>query len=439
MSAKVAIIGTGISGMACAHVLRHVYDITLFEKNNYVGGHTNTVVVNEQGREIPVDTGFMVFNPVNYPNLTKLFDELKVPVKKTEMSFSVQHIPASLEYSGSGLNGLFAQRKNIFNLRHMAMLFQIDRFNKMCVPDMRQENFRSLTVAEYVQKRGFGEDMLYKYLLPMTAALWSTPTGITMDFPIRLLVNFFSNHGFLGLNTQHQWYTIDGGSREYRRRLTAPFTHRIRQSEGIVRVRRSEGKSMVTTTSGVSEEFDKVIFACHADQALEILSNPYPEEVMLLSQVKYQKNIATLHSDSSVMPKNRNVWSSWNYRIDRVGSELKPSCIYNMNKLQQVSDRENYFVSINDPGTVREEKIHRVIEYEHPIFTLNAMHAQPKLSGLNKNGPLYFCGSYFRYGFHEDAFTSAIDLCRQLLGKSHVLVQKYQATLYPEFNVEEPA
>lgn len=432
MGNKIAIIGTGISGMACAHFLHKDYDVTLFEKDNYVGGHTNTVSVDEQGKTINIDTGFMVFNPLNYPNLIRLFNELQVPVMKTEMSFGVQHLPSQLEFSGSGLNGLFAQRKNIFSTRHIKMLMQIDRFNKVCVADMNDPNYHKLTVAEYVRARDFGDDMLFKYLLPMTAALWSTPTDTTMQFPAMALVRFFQNHGFLGLDTQHQWYTIRGGSKEYRKRLTAPFLDRIKTGDGVKRVRRISGRIFITTKSGQQYDFDKVIFACHADQALEIFENPYEQEQNLLGKFAYQKNIATLHSDTNVMPKNKRVWSSWNYRIEEKGGNLETSCIYYMNSLQKVSDNEHYFVSINDPGNIRAEKTHKVIEYEHPIFTLDAMRAQKHLPELNETGPVYFCGSYFRYGFHEDAFTSAVDLCKKILGANHERVKRYSSPLYGE-------
>jgi uncharacterized protein len=308
---------------------------------------------------------------------------------------------------------------------------QIGRFNKLCVDDVKQSEYRNLTVAEYVKARGYGEDMLFKYLLPMTSALWSTPTDITMQFPILALVRFFDNHGFLGLDTQHQWYTVDGGSKEYRKLLIAPFKHKIRKNEPVENVRRNMGRVFVTTAAGVYE-FDKVIFACHADQALDVFENPYSEEEILLSKFQYQKNIATLHSDTSVMPKNKKVWSSWNYRIDDVKGTLQPSCIYYMNSLQQVSDNEDYFVSINDPGTIRKDKIHQVIEYEHPIFTLAAMNAQKSLPELNETGPVYFCGSYFRYGFHEDAFTSAVDLCKKILGNDHAKMRKYTSLLHGE-------
>lgn len=430
MSSRIAIIGTGISGMASAYFLHQDHEVTIFEKNKYIGGHTNTVFVKEGKKSIPIDTGFMVFNPLNYPNLIKLFEELKVPVKKTDMSFSVQHVPSGLEYNGSSLNGLFAQRRNIFRPSYIRMLLQIDRFNKLCVNDMKDQAYNNLNVAEYIRKRGFGEEMLYKYLLPMTSALWSTPSDITMKFPALALVRFFDNHGFLGLDTQHQWYTVDGGSEEYKKRLISTFRDKIRVGEAAVKVRRQDGKAYVTNQQGHTEEFDKVIFACHADQAIDLFENPYPIEANLLSKFEYQHNTATLHSDASIMPKKQSVWSSWNYRIDQINGRTQPSCIYYMNSLQQVSDQEDYFVSINDPGGIDPRKVHEIIQYEHPIFTLDAMKAQKKLPELNESGTVYFCGAYFRYGFHEDGFTSAVDLCKKILGAQHPMVSKYTGLLY---------
>ncbi|HET6245069.1 MAG TPA: FAD-dependent oxidoreductase, partial [Bacteroidia bacterium] len=244
MKIKTAIIGTGISGMACAHFLQDDQEITLFEKNNYVGGHTNTIDVNENGSNIPIDTGFMVFNKVNYPNLIVLFEELGVPIKKTAMSFSVQHLPSGLEYSGTGFDGLFAQRKNFFNPGHLKMLMQINRFNKQSVIDMESSEFSNDSLYEYIKKRNYGADMMFKYLLPMSSALWSTPTDISMQFPAIALVRFFKNHGFLGLDTQHEWYTVSGGSKEYKERLVASFKDKIKINEGAKKVIRKENNKV---------------------------------------------------------------------------------------------------------------------------------------------------------------------------------------------------
>lgn len=415
MAEKLAIIGTGIAGMGCGHLLKDKYDLTLFEQNDYIGGHTNTISVDEEGTHVQMDTGFMVFNYVTYPYLCKLFDEIKAPVKKTNMSFSVQHKPSGLEYCGSGLDGLFAQRKNIFNWRHIKMLREIARFNRESVKILDQEKYRNYSVREYIKEFGYGEDMLWKYLIPMSSAVWSTPMELMLEFPIVTLVRFFHNHGFLGLNTQHQWYTLDGGSEAYKKILIAPFRDRIVVGNGAKYVRRSNNKVVVVTRDGTEHEFDKVIIAAHGDEALGMLEQPTGEEYRLLSCFKYQENLAVAHTDESVMPQTRSTWSSWNYRIEERNGQQIPTTIYWMNSLQGISRRKNYFVSINPlEGSVHPSKQIRSIVYTHPLFDVPAMKAQADLPRLNKAGPVYYCGSYFRYGFHEDAYMSAVELCSKL-------------------------
>ncbi len=412
---KLAIIGTGIAGMGCAHLLQHKYDLTIFEKNDYVGGHTNTITVDEDGSPVYMDTGFMVFNFVTYPNLCKLFEEIKARIKKTDMSFSVQHVPSGLEYCGSGLNGLFAQRKNIFNTRYIKMLTQISRFNTESIKILDNPKYEDYSIKEFITEFNFGDDMLWKYLVPMSSAVWSTPMEKMLDFPATALIRFFKNHGFLGLNTQHQWYTLIDGSQSYREILIKPFKNRIRINSGVVKVSRKNNKAVVHTPAGMTEEFDKVVFACHADQALRLLEQPTPIEQQLLSPFKYQENIATVHTDESIMPKNRRTWSSWNYRIEERNGKLLPTTIYWMNSLQQVSKKKNYFVSIGAlPGSIKTKKVIKEIEYEHPLFDVPAIQAQKELHLLNEQGILHYCGSYFKYGFHEDAYASAVELCKRL-------------------------
>jgi predicted NAD/FAD-binding protein len=412
----VAIIGTGIAGMGCAHLLQHTYNLTIFEKNDYIGGHTNTVSVDEDGKPVYMDTGFMVFNFETYPNLCKLFDEIKAPVKKTDMSFSVQYVPTGLEYCGSGLNGLFAQRKNIFNIGYIKMLMEITRFNKISVEILDKPEYANHSLADYIREFKFSEEMLLKYLVPMSSAVWSTPIDKMMDFPAVTLIRFFKNHGFLGLNTQHQWYTLHNGSQSYREILIKPFKNKIQVNNAAVSVKRlPNGKAQVTTANGQQQEFDKVIFASHANETLKMLYEPTRDEQRLLSVFHYEKNKATVHSDESVMPKNKRTWSSWNYRIEERNGKQLPTTIYWMNQLQGVSDKKNYFVSINAiPGSVAPEKLMKEIDYEHPLFDVAAIRAQDELYKLNESGPLYFCGSYFKYGFHEDAYKSAVDLCRTI-------------------------
>jgi predicted NAD/FAD-binding protein len=408
---KTAIIGTGIAGMGCAHFLQLHTDLTIYEQNDYVGGHTNTITVDEGDKPVYIDTGFMVFNYKTYPNLCKLFDEIKAPVKKTDMSFSVQHLPSGLEYSGSSVNHLFAQRKNIFNLKFIKMLKQIGRFNKESVKILDDPKYANYSIGQYIKEFGYGEEMLWKYLVPMSSAVWSAPMEQMLDFPATTLIRFFLNHGFLGLDTQHQWYTLINGSQSYREILIKPFEGRISVNRKAVKVARNNGKVIVHASDGSIETFDRAIIAAHGDQALTMLDNPTGEEQRLLSNFKYQYNKAVLHTDSSIMPKTKLAWASWNYRIKQENGGLNPSTIYWMNRLQQVSDKKNYFVSINPHDDLDEKKIIKEIDYEHPLFDVPAINAQAELHKLNESGPVYFCGSYFKYGFHEDAFASAVELC----------------------------
>lgn len=411
---KIAIIGTGIAGMGCGHFLHRKAELTFYEQNNYIGGHTNTVTVDEDGIVLPIDTGFMVFNYQTYPNLCRLFEEIGAPVKKTDMSFSVQHIPSGLEYSGSSLNHLFAQRKNLFKPAYLRMLYQIGRFNTESLKILEDPRYAQYTIGEYIREFKFGDEMLNKYLVPMSSAVWSTPMDKMLDFPAITLIRFFKNHGFLGLDTQHQWYTLDKGSQSYRELLIAPFRDRIHVGRKAISVSRTNGKAAVRTADGTEEEYDAVILACHGDQALNLLHEPTNGEQTLLSAFRYQYNKAVLHTDETIMPKARLAWSSWNYRIQPQHGALLPSTIYWMNRLQGISGKKNYFVSINPHETLDDKKILRELEYEHPLFDLRAINAQADLQTLNTDGPLYYCGSYFRYGFHEDAYASAVNLCRQL-------------------------
>lgn len=412
---KLAIIGSGIAGMGCAHKLQHKYDITIFEEASYIGGHTNTITLEEDGKPIYLDTGFMVFNYKTYPNLTEMFEEINAPVMKTDMSFSVQFLPKKLEYSGSSLNHLFAQRKNIFNISYLKMLMQINRFNLHSIEILDKPEYQDYSIGRFFKEFGYSEDMLWQYLVPMSAAVWSAPMEQILDFPAVTLVRFFKNHGFLGLNTQHQWYTLENGSQAYREKLIAPFRDRIIINSKIVSVSRLEnGKVEVVNAIGEKFEFDKVIMASHADQTFEIVQDKTPLETELLSKFKYQPNKAVVHTDEEQMPKSKLAWSSWNYRVEKQGDKLLPSTIYWMNCLQGVSKKTNYFVSINPTKTLNPKKIVKEIDYHHPLFDVPAMQAQQRLQELNQTGPVYYCGSYFKYGFHEDAYKSAVDLCMEL-------------------------
>ena len=423
-----AIIGTGIAGLGCAHFLRRDFEVTLFERNAYAGGHTNTVSVDEPAsaagaaRRVAMDTGFMVFNHATYPHLTRLFRELDVPTKPTAMSFSVRHADTGLEFAGSSLNHLFAQRKNLFRPRFYRMLAAINRFNAEAVAALDDPAAQKETLGDYVRRRGYGADFFDLYLVPMSSAVWSTPPELMLEFPATTLLRFFHNHGFLGLSTQHQWWTVTGGAKNYVDRLTAPWRDRIRSGVAATRIVRTADGVAVTDSTGRTEIFDKVIVACHGDQALKLLAAPTFDEERLLREFRYQPNVATVHTDASVMPRTRLAWSSWNYEIARDSAgRLSTATHYWMNSLQGVSDRENYFVSINRPEAIAPARVLRRIDYEHPLFSLGAVRAQAEIPALNAAAAggteTYFAGAWQRYGFHEDGLLSAVRLSELLLAR----------------------
>ena len=430
--AKLAIIGTGIAGLGCAHFLHRQFELTVFEQADYAGGHTNTVTAAEPGtgRPVPIDTGFMVFNRVTYPLLTRLFGDLAVPVKPAAMSFSVRHAGSGLEFAGSSLNHLFAQRRNLFRPRFYRMLAAISRFNREAVAALALDSpggpgdpaAAAETLGDYVRRRGYGEDFFNLYLVPMSSAVWSTPPARMLEFPATTLLRFFHNHGFLGLHTQHPWWTVDGGARTYVGKISAPWRDRLRLGQAATRVIRTPRGVTVMTSTGTAQQFDQVILACHGDQALQLLVNPTADESRLLGEFHYQPNVATLHTDARVMPRTPLAWSSWNYEISRDDAgQISTATHYWMNSLQGVSDRENYFVSINRPEAIAPEKVLRRIAYEHPLFSLGAVRAQAEIPALNAAArgttETYFAGAWQRYGFHEDGLFSAHRLSAQFLGR----------------------
>lgn len=416
---RIAIIGTGIAGLGCARALHRHADIRLFDRNDYTGGHTNTVTVDEEGRAVPIDTGFMVFNEVTYPHLTRLFSDLGVETMPTEMSFGVQHLPTGIEYAGGSVGQLFARRRNLLDPRFLRALYQIHRFNEEAHAALESGSFERKTLQEYVDARGYGEDFLRLYLLPMSSAVWSTPFDGVREFPAMTLLRFFRNHGLLGgLRGQHQWWTVRGGARTYVEKMTRGFRDRIHLGNGVVRVERTPSGATLRFADGSSTGFEKVIFACHADEALRMLADPTPDERRLLGAFRYQRNVATLHTDPAPMPKRRRAWASWNYRLDEVDSAARATTIYWMNSLQKVSGRRDYFVSIDDPGLIDPSRVLKTIDYHHPVFTLGAMDAQrelPSLNRLSSDQSTYYCGSYFRHGFHEDAYASGLDAAAAVL------------------------
>jgi predicted NAD/FAD-binding protein len=413
----IAIIGTGVAGLGCAHFLQHRYQLTLYEKSDYVGGHSQTLSVEGERGPVPIDTGFMTYNEVTYPNLSRLLRELGVASRSSSMSFSVQHLPGKLEFCGSSLNHLFAQRRNLFKPAFWKMLLQINRFNQEAAAAIESSDHRGLSLGEYVRERNYGEQFLHYYLLPMSCAVWSSPPDRMLQFPATTLLRFFYNHGFLGLHTQHPWRTVLGGARTYVDKLIAPFRDRIYLERGAVAVRRGSDGVRVTDASGHTAAYDHVILACHADQALHMLGDADDAERAALGQFRYQPNTALLHTDAQVMPRTARCWSSWNYRVNYDDDgRVAPSTIYWINRLQGIDTQRNYFVSINGEQMLQPQSVLKRIHYEHPLFNDGAIRAQQQLPRLNeRRSGVYLCGSYFRYGFHEDAFSSALQLSRLLV------------------------
>lgn len=412
-----AIIGTGIAGLGCAWNLRGTCPLVLIEKDKRPGGHTNTQFVDEDGVAIPLDTGFIVFNYQTYPNLVRLFDELGVPVKRAEMSFSVRHDPDRLEYNGMGLAKVFAWKRNLFRPRFHRMLADILRFFREAPAELDKPEEAGPTLGEFVRAHGYSQEFLNWYLLPMGSAIWSTIPKDMLGFPARTLIRFFHNHGFLGVNTHHPWFTVDGGARIYVDKILKVVGAPL-MGCGAIRVQEVANGVRVTLADGSERTFDRVILACHADQALALLAHPSPLQQRLLSPFRYQKNHAILHTDPSFMPRRKRAWASWNFLVRARSADKNSATVhYWMNALQGVSKKRNYFVSLNCQDEIPPEKVLYETIYEHPVFTSETTRAQKELFLLNTHSPsqrLFFCGSYFRYGFHEDAYTSAIQLCKHL-------------------------
>jgi len=421
---RVAIVGTGVAGLGCAWNLRHHAALTLLEQDARPGGHSNTVTVDENKRPLRIDTGFIVFNKVNYPNLCRLFAELDVPIKPSEMSFSVQHLPTGLEYNGMGLNKVFAQRRNLFRPRFHRLLADIQRFFRLAKKALTDgDGDPHITIGEFVARHELGKDFLAFYLQPMSSAVWSTEPRDILDFPASTLLRFFHNHGFLGVDTHHPWFTVEGGAKTYVDRILAglaaaqPGAEIPRLKAQITRVTEQNRSVEVTLADGQSHRFDRVVLAAHADQSLAMLAAPDADQHRLLSSFRYQENHATLHTDASVMPKARRAWASWNHRIGGTEGHPQATTHYWMNALQGVSPSQNYFVSLNSQGQIPADQILYETVYHHPVFNLEAVQAQGELSQLNgrdREQRIFFCGSYFKYGFHEDAYSSGLDLAEHL-------------------------
>jgi predicted NAD/FAD-binding protein len=405
---KVAIIGTGISGLAAAHVLQGKADLTLLEADHRVGGHANTVVVETESGFESVDTGFIVFNDRNYPNFTAMLAELGVGSKPSSMSFSFTD--GSFEYAGRDLNGLFARRSNLLNPRYMAMLAEFTRFQRL-LRELAATGDQNLSLDDFLADNGFSAALRERVVIPLVASVWSADPDQMASFPASFLARFLDNHGLLSLRGRPRWRTVEGGSWSYVRALTEPLRDRVRTGSPVERVLRFEDHVEVTVAGRAAESFDHVVIATHSDQALAILGDPDPAESSLLGQIGYQQNHAVLHTDHSVMPARRAAWASWNYRAggDRDGRAM---LTYDMNRLQALDCRRRFFVSLNMSDRIDPQKVLAEFEYAHPVFTPGAISAQQRWGEISGVRRTHYCGAYWRNGFHEDGAFSGIRAAR---------------------------
>lgn len=402
---KIAIIGTGIAGNVAAYKLRQQHDITVFEAGSYVGGHTNTVDVEERGTRYAVDTGFIVFNDRTYPNFIGLLDEIGQEWQTSVMSFSVQSEDSGLEYGGSSLNSLFAQRRNILRPAFYRMIRDILRFNDATLLRV-DELDESETIGAYLARNKYSNEFVDQYLVPMAAAIWSAEPVTIPDMPVKFLVRFFANHGLLQTSNRPTWRVIKGGSREYVRKLVAKHRDRIRLNSPVQSMRRAGDYVELYSPSGGMEKFDYVFVACHSDQALSLLADATAIEREVLGGIRYQSNEAILHTDDSLMPSKRPAWAAWNYHIPQ-DRRRHVAVTYNMNILQGLDTRNQYLVTLNDDRHIDPDKIIQRIEYDHPIYSREAVLAQGRQADINRDRT-FFCGAYWRNGFHEDGVVSAL-------------------------------
>ncbi|NMZ69596.1 Predicted NAD/FAD-binding protein [Pseudomonas peli] len=409
---KIAIIGSGIAGLTSAYLLNRNHAITVFEASDWIGGHTHTVDVQVDGQSYAVDTGFIVFNDWTYPNFIRLLSQLGVGFKATEMSFSVSDPISGVEYNGHNLNSLFAQRRNLLSPKFWGMVRDILRFNREALNDLNQQRIASdMTLGDYLKANGYSERFIQHYIVPMGAAIWSMSLNDMLGFPLQFFVRFFKNHGLLSVSDRPQWCVIEGGSSSYVAPLTESFKQHIRLNCAVTRVER-DGDGVTVHSAAGSERFDKVVFACHSDQALALLAAPTSTEQAILGALPYADNDVVLHTDTRLLPKRPLAWASWNYRLG--GPVDQPAAVtYDMNILQGIQSDTTFCVSLNQTAAIDPSKILARYTYAHPQYSLAGMAAQARWEELLGANHSYFCGAYWANGFHEDGVVSALRVARE--------------------------
>ena len=412
---KIAVIGSGISGLSAAYNLSKKYNVDLFEKNDHFGGHSYTYDIKENNRKVPVDLGFIVFNELTYPNLINFFKKLKVPYQKSDMSFSVSVKDSTIEYGGKGFNALFARKNNLFNFNFIKMIYEIVSFYKIA-PILLKKDLNNITLGNYLDSSKLSKYFVNYHIIPMVAAIWSMPFSKARDIPLELFLNFFNNHGLFKLKNRPQWYTVTNRSRTYVSKVLEKINGDYFKNYKIKKISRSEHNVRLFFDSSVDyRDYDHVILSCHADESLKLIDKPTRDEEEILKEFTYISNTAYLHTDTNLMPNKKHAWSSWNSLSKK---DLTKTCVtYWLNKLQNLETEENYFLTLNPICDVEKSKIIKKINFTHPYLNIKSFQMQKRLNTLQGKKRIWFSGSYFGYGFHEDGLNSSLEMLKQFEGK----------------------
>ncbi len=412
---KIAVIGSGISGLSAAYYLSKKHRVDLFEKEEHFGGHSYTYEINENNKKVPVDLGFIVFNKLTYPNLINFFNELKVPFEKSDMSFSVSVKDSTIEYGGTGFNALFARKNNLFNFNFIKMIYEIISFYKTA-PVLLKKDLKNLTLGNYLDNSKLSKYFVNYHIIPMVAAIWSMPYSKARDIPFELFLNFFNNHGLFKLKNRPQWYTVTNRSKAYVTKVLEKISGDYFKNYKIEKILRSDDNiRLCIQHDGDQRDYDHVILSCHADESLKLIEKPTDDEKEILGKFSYVSNIAYLHKDINLMPNKRNAWSSWN-SISR--KDLSQTCVtYWLNKLQNLNTKENYFLTLNPIFEIKKNKLIKKINFTHPYLNIESFKMQNSLRNLQGQKRTWFSGSYFGYGFHEDGLKSSLEMLKQFEGE----------------------